>query len=271
LAANQSLEDLMLNMDSVRNLLSAMGLELSAGIVKEIQAAVLAHSDLQSRVTLFKRLQIATEEFATTPYRKRCFDYVSRISRAGMHKNPEGVRAAVNYPHFAEIQKERTSAFTVLSRLSTILEKGASNSYESILGLSFSYANIVDGVYKRSVQDCYVIDELSDMRTVDLNNVQHYGVGKILQEYNEKGKDTTIFEGWDDVVRNAVAHVRIEFDEASDKMTYIDKIATRTRASVYAFNELQEKYNKLFDVFSLVLIRNQMWRISDMIFGTPHI
>ncbi|HEX9830937.1 MAG TPA: hypothetical protein VGA94_04550 [Thermodesulfobacteriota bacterium] len=242
-----------------------MGLQLSADVIEEIQSGIMAKADTSRLITLFRKLQFATEEFASTDYRKRCFRYISRISHDAMQHNPAGVRAIVNDPIFMEIQRERTEAFTVLTRISKILEQGAANPYEKILGLSFSYAHVVEGVFKKSVQDCYLIDEISLMKTISIEEVEHFGIGKIMKEYQKTRRELTIFEGWDDVVRNAVSHARMHYDGKLENMTFVDRTKQRIRSSTYSFEQLQEMYMKLFDVFSLVLIRNQIRRISDII------
>jgi hypothetical protein len=257
----------MVHLRSVGTLLKAMELQVSAGIVEELESAISTKADISRLNTLFKKLQISTEEFISTDHRKACFDYVSRISRAAMKDNRDAVVALTNDPIFVEIQRERIEAFTVLTRISNILEHGARDPYEKILGLSFSYAHIVEGVFKRSVQDCYLIHELSEMKAVNVDEVQHWGVSQLRQEYEKNGKELTIFDGWDDIVRNAVAHARIRYDEKLEEMTFVDRTKKGTRSSTYGFEKLQQKYNELFDVYCLVLIRNQIWRVSDIIYA----
>ena len=134
-----------------------------------------------------------------------------------------------------------------------------------MLGLSIVYANAIEGIYKRAVQDCYVWEKIStgSVRTGQVATIPKKDIKTIIDYYDKQNMDKCIFEGYDDMIAlNAVAHSTLSFDETTDKMLYTDKRSNRQVR--YDFDTLQQLYQKVWNVYEMVLVKNQILRINDV-------
>ncbi|MEM2140482.1 hypothetical protein [Nitrososphaera sp.] len=230
-------------------------------LLNEFERSEIIYSYLN---VTFKNLQKTLEyEFGTNEYRKRIFAYLNKRVRVAMISYIDKVKEMNAAPEIHDVIFDRVNAFRIIGKLSKMLESSSKSEFERLLGLSYSYAATVEGVYKRSVQDCYVWERLGTgaLKNNTFSAIHEMDIPKVVDYFDRCFIEKSIFEGYDDIVRNAIAHSTIYFDENTNKMTYKDKRSQREVS--YDFDGLQEKYQKLWDVYQMVLVKNQLLRISD--------
>lgn len=212
----------------------------------------------------FKNLQIVadTEFGKKDPYKKRCVAYLSKKVAGSMQENFASVRDILNASDFTTLLWTRENAYRLSRVLTRMLIDSAKSEEEKLIGLSYSYANMVEGTYKSSVQECYMWEKLSRRETIITACIIKKDVGNVLDFYTQVKEDRTIFEGYDSVVRNAVAHSTMFYDKPSKKMKYVDKKSAREK--IYSFEELVLLYQKVRSVYELVLIRNLVLDVYDV-------
>jgi hypothetical protein len=263
-AAQETDDGLIAALQSCIGVFKWLELPATAEICEEIESE--ARKKKGNRLSrLYKNLQIsAMYEYATTDHRKRCIAYLTtRMKEAATKYHKEVVRV-VNAVEVATIPNRRAQAFKIQGDISRVILNGYTNEYERLLGLSFAYATAVEGVYKASIQDCYVWEKLGTGEKIEPKKVPNMKISDILDYYKRVGSDISIFEGYDSIVRNAVAHSTIEYNEQKRKMLYKDNYGQNERIQEYAFEELFAMYDKLKDVFELTLLKNQILRINDV-------
>jgi len=188
--------------------------------------------------------------------RKALTDYLPNTQNAfETSKRYERVKQRTNSNHNVE-----TLRYLVLREPKVDLEK-------RFIGLSYAYANLVNGVFRFSIQDCYTWGKISNGETVDPDVIADMEVGDIRNYYNQKN-DLLYFEGYDSIVRNGVAHSNFEFDSKTQEITYVAEggrvtsptgaPSTNRQTVTYSFEQMVENYQKLEKIYELVLITNQV-------------
>lgn len=213
---------------------------------------------------LFKNLQTVSElEFGSTPYRKKILDYLNQRIRLAMTVRIDQVEAMNKDPVMVDFVYDRMNANRVFTAVNKILLKGSETPYEKTIGLSYAYSAIVEGVYKKSIQDCYAWERIGSGTVGEepISSIANTDIGAIIKYYNENSIDKSIFEGYSNTIRNSVAHFTMYYNENTNKMTYKDrksgKEITIDREELYQF------YTKVWDVYFMVLAKNQLLSIND--------
>ena len=82
-------------------------------------------------------------------------------------------------------------------------------------------------------------------------------VEQILDYYKTK-EDLLYFEGYDSIIRNAVAHSNFKYDKTTKKMTYVNEKRVKQEdgsnplkrsVSEYDFNDVYERYEKIKSLY----------------------
>lgn len=192
--------------------------------------------------------------------RKALTNYLTNTQNAfETSKRYERVKQRMNSNHNVE-----TLRYLVIRDPQVDLEK-------RFIGLSYAYANFVNGVFRFSIQDCYTWEKISNGDNVDPDDIADMEVADIHNYYNQKS-DLLYFEGFDSVVRNAVAHSNFEFDPITGEITYVAEgrreisptgtLTTNRQTVTYSFEQMVENYQKLEKIYELVLITNQVPKVS---------
>jgi len=138
------------------------------------------------------------------------------------------------------------------------------------VGLSYVYASMVGGIFRFTLQDVYRWEKVSNGENVDPEIVTDMDVEQIQNYYKTKN-DLLYFEGYDPIVRHAVAHSNFEYDKAVKKITYVNEKRVlqsdgtnplRRFVSTYSFEDLHEMYNKIKSLYHLNIILNRMLLIE---------
>ncbi len=171
-----------------------------------------------------------------------------------------------------ERQNQRMhSAHNVKTLQYLILRNPPVDTEQRFIGLSYAYANLVNGIFRFTIQDCYTWAKISNGDAVDPDTIAEMDVSDIYNYYNQK-HDLLYFEGYDSIVRNAVAHSNFEYDPSTQKISYVNEgqlkpiatgITPTNRQTVeYSFQELIEKYEQLEVIYNAIMIINQILMIG---------
>jgi len=222
-----------------------------------------ASVDIGYMKTTYKNLQVLIEnEFSVSDHRRRCMGYFAASMRRAMKSNVAEVTRVLNDPQIATIPVDRVNAYKLLNELSRILLAGSGSDRDKAIGLSFAYSHAVEGVYKKSVQECYIWHKLGVREHIDTKAVPRMDVAKVRDYYTSKNLDTSIFEGYNRTVRNAVSHTTFRFDDTIQKMIYEDRQSGDK--ATYSFMELHSLYQNIWDVLELMLAKNQVLIVHDV-------
>jgi len=213
--------------------------------------------------TEFKSLQTQIEsEFPTTQYRMDIQKDFLKAVRRSFKLYLQQVIKIVNHPSMIKIVERRTRSLRNLFLLRKIIYGCAKSNEEKAVGISQIYLSIVDGLYRGAIRDCYIWILISHGQSVNPTSFTKSDVRTIHAGFVTNNFDRKYFEGWNSVVRNAVAHSTFHYDAKRNKIVYEDLIANSS--TELTISEVSDLCDKLYEVFLLVLIRNQISRVNDV-------
>ncbi len=142
---------------------------------------------------------------------------------------------------------------------------------QQFVGLSYAYASLVNGVFRFTLQDCITWEKVSNGETADPKEIANMEIYSIY-EYYKKKNDLLYFEGFNPIVRNAVAHSNFQYDSSTQIMSYVDEtmkkdpktgteFASRRTAS-YDYAQMVENYHKIEKIYELIIVFNRLLLIS---------
>lgn len=113
-------------------------------------------------------------------------------------------------------------------------------------GLCFMYLISVEGLYDENIRILYIFKKATNGVAVDYETIQEQRLWSLKKEL-----EPVFFEGYNNRLRNAIAHARFRFDDAKGKMIF-DDIATKHQPAYHDELSLREfgmKYYGKIDSF----------------------
>lgn len=240
-----------------------MGLKKAAEATLHLQVEAkqrTIHRDTLENIFLSIQSDV-WDEFFLNDYRKRLVEHLSHRTNIAMDRYHSVLVRVMNAPGIAELPRDRGNIFKVQTVLDDVISAGSKTEEQRSVSISFLYAFAVEGVYKRSLVDCYIWEKISAGLRINTSRVLNIDIHHVHEYYTASGVDMIIFEGYDSIVRNAISHATFAFNPKDCKITYLDR--RRSDSISYTLDDILERYQKIKDVYQFVLIRNVLIGISD--------
>ena len=248
----------------------------SSPIVKtirdELASSIATKIDPFSIGLKFKSLQNAiVKDFATNQYRKKIILKFTSNFRKSMKNNSKGVKQIFDKKRYAVSIARRAHSYRNLTLLRGMVQSCAKDEEQALIGISYAYLSLLEGIFKRSLIDCYVWEKLSKKEKIHTTKLVRMDVSEIYRHFRTNRFGTNYFKGWDRIVRNAIGHSTFHYDPASHKMIYEDLyILTRGNRKIYkrtkscSLNEMIEKYDMAESVYHAIFFTNQILRVNEV-------
>jgi len=248
------------------NLLNKIELTNSATILDGIRTYISAETpntlDRNHISEEFKNLQASCQsEFSTTTHKGNCIALLLTAFRRSLTDHHQESVEVINNNLRIDKQEKRVRSYRNLQLLKKIVLQGASDDEERLIGISYAYLSLVDGIYTTSLLECYVWDRISRNLPVNIESVYRMSIANVYDYFKNQSLPLYYFDGWDVKVRNAVAHSSFKFDKDTNKMIY----EATTGISEYDFNEMVENYEKLESIYPMILSAVQITAINDVL------
>lgn len=255
-------------LQSASDILMMLGLSNSATIVNDINIEIsngvnIKKVDGNSIGSKFRNLQTEIKrEFGTSVHRTNVITMLTLAHKRAVTTNLVEVMHVVNEPNVIGITSDRTIAYSTMNTFQQIIVRGSNNDVEKMIGLSFLYLNLVDGVFRNSLRTCLMWEQLSHGHQVDTTTIWSIDIHNIRSYFTTNNLDLSYFKGLNSTIRNAVGHSTFHFDSSVNKMIYEDRRAGRKEQ--LTVNELADLIQMLFNVFEDVMLINQISRVNDV-------
>lgn len=230
-------------------------------ILNEVSRPEIIRSYLN---TTFRGLQFVSErDFGNTGYRRRIIRYLRMRMKSALMTNIDKVSEMNMNEQVQDGIYDRMNANKIFSTLQKILINGSITKYEKLLGLSYAYAAVVEGVYKKSIQMCYLWERMGTYSLQDdmFSTINEMDIHKIRGYYKRCFVDEAIFDGYNNTIRNAIAHSTIYFNNETNEMLYRDKRSGKEKS--LDVDGLYALYEKIWAVYLMILLEDQILRIHD--------
>jgi len=259
-------DDLLLMLETGSKILKTrLDMPRSAEIIDDIKNELSSSTyERESLNSKFRKLQTTAEnEFGKNDHRKNCIIMLNKQLRKALVLNLSEVKKIRNQDEVVKIITQRANAYRNLQLLRKIVTSGATNEEEGLIGISYGYLAQVDGIYKKSLQDCYVWEKLGNKEKIEAEKVPKMSVADLKNYFEKMEKKLFYFEGWDSIVRNSVGHSAFQYDKQKRKMVYNDLYAKKT--TEYTIDEMIALYDKMENIFQLIMSTNQIIQANDII------
>lgn len=153
--------------------------------------------------------------------------------------------------------REMNKAATIMEKIAEIfLKAGNLTKEERFYASCIVYLMDVEGKFDEACRLLYVLYKASLGQSIQLSDIENLSLRQIRDDIRQlsNGESEILFLGWqDNHLRNAIAHMRIEYDDASDAMRFVDK----GTSGVEVYNEK--------------LPYEQFWRYSQLTNGVSSV
>ena len=269
MAWHQPDNDLLSILQQISTIYSQFNLPNSQNILNdiknELQNGVTAGRIDKNSINLkYRTLQTTyAQEFSRSDsHRSGVISMLQASMNRALTQNNVETQHVMNEPNVVEIIQRRSRAYGVLRTFRQIIWNGAQTDEEKIIGLSYVYLNLVDGVFRNALRACYIWQQLSRNDPVDTTTLLDTSVNNIRQYFTNTGLPMHYFEGWQGYVRNAVGHTTFHYDTTRNLAVYDDFIAGIT--TTLSLQQLIDMCDKLWNVYEASFLSIQFTRINDV-------
>jgi hypothetical protein len=197
-------------------------------------------------------------------YREKCYMALEKTINGMIQKL--GPKSKETFDKILPEVKTGTEALYNLGRiyLELVASKNLSESgrYYSIC---FMYLVLVEGVYDENIRILYTFRKATDGVSKDYESIKEADIRDF-----KTALDPVFFEGYNDRVRNAIAHAKFNYDDASKRMIFKDR-ATKARSEYSKSLSLREfgtqYYDKLDNFCRLVNFYFLLLGARDLVFA----
>ena len=269
-------------LDHAKKIFAVFDMKLCSIITEEIKDIIqktIPHIDKQKLESKFHDLQDTLEvEFSKKgEYQKKVIKHIQGKYRVTLKTNLNEMQNTFEVSSRYEKTSQRMHSWHAIELLRKITVKGSKDEPEEdhmrLIGISYAYLGLVNGVYRFSLQDCYAWERLANGEAVDPETLKNLEVNDVLDYFKTQNKPLLYFEGLDSTVRNAVGHSNFQYDKVTQKMIYTDEIpremdtatgilTNQKHESKYSFDEMFENYLKLESVYYAIILLNEILMIS---------
>lgn len=219
--------------------------------------------DLKDVHKTFRSEFIGSNENAV--YRQRCFDQFESLILGMIDTRGHKVAFKI----FEGLLPAFESGNQALSNLAEIylalVASGGLSEKRRYYGLCFMYLISVEGLYDENIRALYILKRATKGVDIDYEKIQE----KSLKFFKKK-LGLVFFEGYNNRIRNAIAHARFRFDEKKNKMVFKDR-ATKCQpefSETLSLREFGIKYYGKIDSFCRLRTYHMLFLgIRDLVFA----
>jgi len=209
----------------------------------------------------FKVLQTSfLVEYNKTPHRIQVSDFYHRLFNTVSKTNQKAFSEKVLDKYWAKVIRHRGQSRKIIFELDAILKRGNKTNFDTAISISILYLSMIDGIYGKNLKEFVIMYTLSQFKTPNLVELQKMDLRKIKEFFKKVSKSSCLFDGYSDVIRNAVAHSSFWYDEKKNQIHFEDRY--HSRKEVKTIDELLDMSEKLSDIDIMVFYYGEIQIIN---------
>jgi hypothetical protein len=134
--------------------------------------------------------------------------------------------------------------------------------------MCFHYALFVEGVFDEAIRSLFLLISSVDGESMSLAAINKLDLWKLRSEFQRLNVPDIFFQGWENRVRNSIAHCRFRYDNKLGKMRFKDvdpKGKQPDYDKSFTLEEFSELGKKVSDVYLIIQNTWFMLRIRQLI------
>jgi hypothetical protein len=163
--------------------------------------------------------------------------------------------------------RSMNNAATIAGEAANLISRSNPSNKERFYGACMIYLWITEGLFDEACRLLYALCKASIGQNTPLAALEKLSLRTIRVGMRQltNAESETLFLGWEDNhLRNAIAHMHLEYDEATGKMRFIDGAYDRK----LSLNEFSEYYHLTLGVSTVFLHIMMILRARDMAMAT---
>ena len=193
-------------------------------------------------------------------HRFDCFKLFYELSGQAITKNLPAFEEIVLLQS-DEILEQRNIALKNWSTLLSMVTKKDANNDQKTVAMSFLYLAKFEGFFEEDIKIGYSWLLLAEQKQVIMKKINNMKVSDIQNYFKSHNLSTSVFDGWNNHLRNSIAHLSFRYIPDEQIIEYEDKPALwkkkLTINDILALNQKLVNVNQAITViYSLIIIRN---------------
>jgi hypothetical protein len=237
------------------------------GFSKPIQQISIIINELKTTQNLttinhaFKVLQTSfLVQYNKTSHRIQVGDFYHKRFNTVSKTNNKAFSEPVLDRYWTKVIKQRGQARKVIFALDPILKRGAKTDFDKVVSCAYIYLSIIDGIYGKNLKEFVIMHTLSQFKTPNLVQLQKMDLKKIKKFFKGVPKSSCLFDGYSDVIRNAIAHSSFWYDEKTKLINFEDRY--HNRKVKITLDEFVDMVDKLSDIDIMVFYYGEIQIIN---------
>lgn len=252
-------------LDDIVFLFKKNGMNDPATQISKIKKELNGEKDYQLLNAHFRVLQTSfVISYNTSTHRTLCSTFYKKRVNRTLKTNVSELNNVNLDISWAKMIQHRLKSRLTLFTLDKILKQGSETDEEKCVSLSYLYLASIDGLYGKNLKDIVIFDKLSNYKPVKFSEINKMKLHKIIEYFEGVSGSNCLFDGWDEDIRNAIAHSSFWYDKQKKKIIFEE----RKKGVIKEKNldEIFEMIEKLADIDQLVFYYNQIFRVNKCIF-----
>lgn len=134
--------------------------------------------------------------------------------------------------------------------------------------MCYYYQLFIEGVFDESIRLLFLLAATIKGRSISSRPMNRMDLWKLRKGIQELGLDEVFFQGWENRVRNSIAHCRFRYDDKLEKMHFVDhdpkgKLPDYSRW--FTWEEFGELLRQALDVYTVIQDVILMIRIQQLV------
>jgi hypothetical protein len=126
----------------------------------------------------------------------------------------------------------------------------------------FGYLLITEGVFRELCEYIIMLNDISKGRLRSFSQLELLSLADLVKEIRSKMDISVLTHGYDNYLRNAIAHTNFRFDETTQKMTFTNEYKGKATSIALKIEEFGEYYLKIDDLYRLV---SSIWMLGRLV------
>jgi len=155
------------------------------------------------------------------PHRGQCFDLMYPKTQTLLGSNITLMQNWIASEEVSKTFERRLNTQKIWGKILNILKKDNTlTDEEKIIELNLLYLSIFEGFFDQDVRICYCFLEMSKGNSIEMAEVNKMTISDIRKKFEQYREKLILFEGYNNRLRNSIAHFSFEYDKNTKKMTY---------------------------------------------------
>jgi len=201
--------------------------------------------------------------------RKRRLEEISKIMLSSVVRGKLSHELRYVIPMMREIGENLENLTPLGMAFAPFRIKG--NHKMSFYGMCYHYPLLIEGVFDESIRLLYLLISIGKGKTISLAAIEKMPLKDLKQRFRALGLPDIFFQGWENRVRNSIAHARFRYDDKRGMMHFID-IDPWGRLPDYSrwftFNDFSELGTQASDIYTIIQDTIFMLRIQQLVLYT---